>query len=539
MAKLDLQQFGGMQPKVSARLLRQYQAQTATNCKSDTGKLVPAAAPAVTTDHTTSIPKTLWKMASSLIIFPDGEENTVVDSPVDETYGRIFWTDGVLPKQSDNNTLWGETTWWRRLGVKAPAAAPTVTVSGSAGDDVQDYVSYVFTMVTDWGEESAPSPASAVATIMSDQYVDLSVMATPATSYNDYQYKRIYRLSSGTQGAEYQFLAQIAFADTTYQDKATGNALAEVDTDVIATEKWVLPPDDLKYLTMAHNGIMVGASGKELYMCEPNYYYAWPVAYARTFDTDIQAVGAFAQYIIVITKKYTYVLTGAHPLNMTKSKMGNPQSCESARGVVSTEFGVMYPSPEGLCLCNGQNVRVLSKDWISKADWQALGPDKLIGTWFDDKYYGFFSGTNDGIIYNIQTGEYGTTEFASPVDKIYDAYADLESEKLYILCTNTAGDNGYTYELEAGANLTYTWKSKEFVDSKPYTCCKIDANFAAATVTFKWYEDGVLLQTTSAVAATGLFRLPDSGFSQEKALQLEAAVEVYRVQIATSPGEID
>ena len=538
MSKIDMQQFGGKQPKVSPRLLRQYQAQTAKNCKSDTGKLVPVAAPAVTTDHGVLIPKTIWKMKSTLIVFPNGEENTVVDSSVDDTHGRIFWTDGSLPKQSDDDTLWGETTWWRRLGVKAPTIAPTVTISGVAGDDVQDYVSYVYTMVSDWGEESAPSPATSVATIMSNQYVDLSVMPTPTDSYNDYTYKRIYRLSSGTQGAEYQYLGQTAYGNTTYQDKS-GSELADVETDVIDTEGWVLPPDDLQYLTMAHNGIMVGASGKELYMCEPNYYYAWPVAHARTFDTDIQGVGAFNQYIVVITKKYVYVLTGSHPLNMTKSKMGNAQSCENARGVVSTEFGVMWPSPDGLCLCNGQNVRVLSKDWISKSDWQTLGPETLIGTWFDDKYYGFFSGTDDGIIYNIQTGEYVTTEFASPVDKIYDAYPDLESEKLYILCTNTAGDNGYTYEIEAGSNLTYTWKSKEFVDSKPYTCVKIDGNFGASNVTFKWYEDGVLKQTVTVSTTTGLFRLPDNGYSQDKAFQLEAAVEVYRLQIATSPGEID
>lgn len=538
MAKIDLQKFGGRVPKISARLLEQHQSQTALNCDFRTGKLVPFAAPTQATDHSSAVPKTLWKMGSSRIIFPDGEENTVVDSPIDESNNRIFWTDGSLPKQSDD-TLWGEGTWWRRLGVKPPAVAPTVTVSGSAGDDVQDYVSYVFTMVTTWGEESAPSSASAVATVMSDQYVDLSVMTTPSTSYNTYQYKRIYRLSSGTQGAEYQFLAQIAYGDTTYQDKAAGNALADVDTDLLPTEGWALPPDNLIYLTACHNGIFAGASGKELYLSEPNYPYAWPTDYVRVFDTDIQGIGAFGQYIVVITKNWCYVLSGLHPLSMSKKTMGNPQGCLNARGVISTEFGVFYPSADGMCLCDGRSVRVTTKNWITKAQWIALSPSNLVAAWYDNKYYGFFSGTDDGIIYDMDIGELAQVEFDTPLDKIYDVYADLSTETLYILCTNTAGDNGYTYSFEtAGTDLTYTWLSKVFARSDMFTCAKIEANFGANTVTFKWYEDGALKQTKSVTTSTGTFRLPASGYSEEKSFQLEGAVEIYRVQIASSPKEI-
>lgn len=539
MPKIDIQQLGGRRPLVSPRLLEQHMSQTAENCEFDTGKLVAVKDPTQATDHSTAVPKTLWKMGANMIIFPDGEENTVVDSPVDESNNRIFWTDGVLPKQSDD-TLWGEATWWRRLGVKPPAVAPTVTVSGVAGDDIQDYVSYVFTMVTTWGEESAPSPASAVATIMSDQYVDLSVMTTPSDSYNTFEYKRIYRLASGTQGAEYQFLAQIAYAGTTYQDKAAGNALKEVETDIIETEDWTLPPNTLKGLTPAHNGMFIGYDGKELYTSEPNYAYAWPTDYIRTFDTDIQGIGTFNQYIVVVTKKYCYVLTGSHPLSMVKSKMGNPQGCLHDRGVVSTEFGVLYPSPDGLCLCDGRKVSVLSKEWISKTDWLALNPETLVAKWHDNKYYGFFQATDDALVYNVDTGEFATLNFETPLDKIYDAYVDHETDTLSILCTNTAGDNGYTYTFAtAGTYMDYTWTSKIFVDSKPYTCVLLTGNLGANTVVFKYYEDGALTLTKSVVAATGLFRLPPTGYTREKYFTLTGTSEVYRIQISTSPGEIE
>ena len=539
MPKIDIQTLGGRRPLVSPRLLEQHMSQTAENCEFDTGKLVAVKDPTQVTDHGVLVPKTLWKMGASMIIFPNGEENTVVDSPVDESNNRIFWTDGVLPKQSDD-TLWGEATWWRRLGVKPPAVAPTVTVSGVAGDDIQDYVSYVFTMVTTWGEESAPSPASAIATIKSDQYVDLSVLTTPSTSYNTFQYKRIYRLASGTQGAEYQYLAQIAYADTTYQDKGSGNALKEVETDIIETTDWALPPAGLKGLAPAHNGMFIGYDGKELYISEPNFAYAWPADYVRTFDTDIQGIGSFNQYIIVVTKKYCYVLTGSHPLSMVKSKMGNPQGCLHDRGIVSTEFGVLYPSPDGLCLCDGRKVSVLSKKWISKADWLALNPSTLVAKWHDNKYYGFFQATDDGLVYNVDTGEFATLNFATPLDKIYDAYVDYETDTLSILCTNTAGTNGYTYTFAtAGTYMDYTWTSKIFVDNESYNCALLSGNFGSDTVVFKYYEDGVLTMTKSVVIATGMFRLPDTGYKREKYFTLTGTSEIYRIQISTAPGEID
>ena len=216
--------------------------------------------------------------------------------------------------------------------------------------------------------------------------------------------------------------------------------------------------------------------------------------------------------------------------------------CLHDRGLVSSEFGILYPSPDGLCLCDGRKVTTLSKKWISKTDWSALNPETLVSEWHDNKYYGFFQGTNDGIVYDIETGEFSTVEFGTPLDKIYDAYVDLETDTLSILCTNTAGTNGYTYTYASAATyMDYTWTSKIFVDNESYNCVLLTGNLGANTIVFKYYEDGSLTMTKSIVAATGLFRLPSTGYSREKYFTLtgSAAFEVYRVQIATSPGEIN
>lgn len=62
------------------------------------------------------------------------------------------------------------------LGVTPPVAAPTVTPSGGVGSTVTRV--YVYTFVTPWGVESAPSPASAETTGKDDDTWALSALDT-------------------------------------------------------------------------------------------------------------------------------------------------------------------------------------------------------------------------------------------------------------------------------------------------------------------------------------------------------------------------
>jgi len=68
------------------------------------------------------------------------------------------------------------------LGVTPPTVAPTVTPSG--GVATNESRAYVYTLVTQWGEESAPSPASTIATGHPDGTWTISGMqVAPVNSY--------------------------------------------------------------------------------------------------------------------------------------------------------------------------------------------------------------------------------------------------------------------------------------------------------------------------------------------------------------------
>ena len=144
-------------------------------------------------------------------------------------------TDTVKPKQTKldliNDCLAsGVASTFYYLGVNAPANAPTMVFTyngGTPGDDIQATISYVFTYVTSWDEESAPSPASAPGEIYDDGYCTVSC-TTPGTEWPASSLItaiRIYRIAVGTTGADYQFLAEVNLSGspTTYDDRDGAN----------------------------------------------------------------------------------------------------------------------------------------------------------------------------------------------------------------------------------------------------------------------------------------------------------------------------
>lgn len=170
MAGFRISNFSGLVPRLAKQLLAPNQAQVATNCNLTSGDLRPrngtrlAYAPILDNDI-----KSMFRMEK------DGNEKWLVwDKDVDvarspiagNTERRFYYTGDGEPRTSDYDTSTSGAGPWPSgcfvLGVTPPVTAPTVAPSGGSGADVTR--SYVYTFVTPWGEESAPSPASALAT---------------------------------------------------------------------------------------------------------------------------------------------------------------------------------------------------------------------------------------------------------------------------------------------------------------------------------------------------------------------------------------
>lgn len=172
MAMLKLSPFGGMFPRTGIRLLPDTAAQVAYNLKLQSGEFRPLGKPQYTTKPAspkTSPPLAIFRARSGTeapawFTWPIDVDCVRVPLGTD-VESRFCWTGDGAPKTikftdaisgSGNNypLLANELM----LGIPAPQVAPTVTPSGGSGSAVTRF--YCYTYVSQYGEESAPSPFS-------------------------------------------------------------------------------------------------------------------------------------------------------------------------------------------------------------------------------------------------------------------------------------------------------------------------------------------------------------------------------------------
>ncbi len=170
MSAFRISGFSGLVPRLAKQLLAANQAQVATNCNLTSGDLRPRNG----ARHAFS-PMTDQDIQSMFRIEKDGNEKwltwdrdvDVARSPIAGNTGkRFYFTGDGEPRVSDYDMATaGAGPYPSRcyvLGVSPPVTRPAVSAFGGMGETASR--AYVYTFVTQWGEESRPSPASNVST---------------------------------------------------------------------------------------------------------------------------------------------------------------------------------------------------------------------------------------------------------------------------------------------------------------------------------------------------------------------------------------
>ena len=171
MTAFRISAFSGIVPRLAKQLLAPNQAQVATNCSLTSGDIRPqnglklVFAPATGDD-----------IVSMFRMEKDGNEKwlawdrdvDIARSPVaDNVSGRFYYTGDGEPRVSDYDTATAGAGPYPSgcyvLGVTPPVARPIIAPTGGASATMVSRA-YVYTFVTPWGEESAPSPASDITT---------------------------------------------------------------------------------------------------------------------------------------------------------------------------------------------------------------------------------------------------------------------------------------------------------------------------------------------------------------------------------------
>lgn len=538
MPAIHIKAFGGLKPILDPLLLRQDEAQAANNVRLVSGALAALGGTTTLQALTKTAPQTIWRYGNSateseywLEFLADTD---VIRSPIAaDPYGRAYWTDGGTPKYAPNSLIVSGASYpgaSYNLGIPAPAAAPTIsTFTAPPNAASSETRVYVYTYVSAYGEEGPPSPASALVTLDPAQSAGLTGMSVgPGGAYN-ITTKRIYRSSTVGASAQFQFVVEIPVANTTYTDTKSQAELGEV----LPSTDWVAPPSGLKGLKALPNGAAIGFKDNTAYLSEPNLPHAWPHEYP--IEDTIVGIGVFRQSAVLLTTGKPYLMSGADPAAMSTERMELPQACVSKRSIVDTGDGVLYASPDGLVSISSAGIDIITKDLLTREQWQAYNPSSMVASTHDNRYhvaYQTTGGSRGMLIFDFSgQGASFTSSSVNAATAVTALYADPRTDTLYM----AQGTN--LVRFNAGSALTYTWRSKMIRAPFAMNFSKAQVVATSYPVTFKLYGDGVLRHTKS-VTDGNLFHLPAGYRALDYEIELSGTSRVTQVSIATSSEEL-
>lgn len=541
MIRVDV--FRGRVPKISPKRLNATNAQVATNCDLRNGQLKPMRGSLL--KHTVPKPgtlKTLFKYGANWLAWTIDVD--VVHSDAPNSDSRILFTGEGSPKQTNLTmaTAGVESGWPTNTypwGITPPSTALSIQMGTPPGNPILRSPSWLYTLVTTWGEESAPSPITATTDVEDGQTVTLNGFAVPP-GYVDYvTHYRVYRLNAGDYGTVYQQIPYLGDINNPDMPVAQTSFLDNIDdlmSRVLPTEGWLPPPPGLSGVIKYGNSNIAGFVGNEVYQCEPGYPFAFPTDYIINSDTPVVGLGYYDDTLVITNQGKPLTSSGKDPSSALPGRIEEEQPNLSKRGIVSTKYGVIYPSYDGFYMIGSGLSQVITNQLYRKDQWNTLSLAGLMGVFHDDRYYAFFEDESAGFYIDL-------TKMDQVIDftldyPVKDVVAD--GENIYLLL-DVAGTYK-VYQFEAGTDQSYAWRSPKVSVSRPivYSTARVQGDFSGGkTAEMKFYSDGVLKDTTT-VAESGVFRI-DTGKDRTREygeVELAGTAHIDEVAVSSSTREV-
>lgn len=420
---------------------------------------------------------------------------------------------------------------------------------------------YVYTFVSEYGEEGPPS----IATVKTGNVGETWNLVIPdptaaQSSGRTITKKRIYRTVTGSNGvATYYLVGELnvgvtAFADTYADDDITGNNQLE-------SEGWSPPDASFKGWVAMPNGIIAAWKNNEVWFCEPYRPHAWPAEYAVAVDFPVVGCGVMGQTLVICTTGSPWTATGVHPATMSLAKINVFEPCVSRGSIISTPGGVIYASPNGLVVAVPGAVSNLTNGLIGPAEWNSkTDTSKLRAVQFNTAYMAYeapgISNTKGLLIEpSSNYSRNGYVELADSSFTITNIMPDPWSASPLIIYSGQL----YTLDQPDGTNLQpYKWRSKIFKMNKkenlgamkvfftvpagaPALAAEV-INPTTLTATMygivRVYGDGVLRYSKELRTSGTEFRLPSGYKADEWQFEIEARVTVTDMQVASTSREL-
>jgi len=450
------------------------------------------------------------------IVYFDGYTDT--DIP---TYlGRVYPDISLYVNQTD---LYVDGALVSMAQVNSAGATFALSFDTSRASDYTKERVYVYTWITAYGEESAPSDPSELVEVSPVQDAVLTGLPTEAPAgYLNVIKKRIYRTVTTDAGTLYRMVADVDIADGSYIDFALESDLL----GVLNSADWNPPPEDLAGLCVTSNGVLCGFTGRTGYFSEPYRPHAWPAKYQFEAQSAIVAVKPVETGIAVITVDNPELIQGDTPETMQRVRLPVQQGGASKQAAVIYRGGLVYVTPDGIGLISGLNHTMISDPYFERDDWQALDPATMIGAVHNQELLLYSDGLS--LISDLKNGQLTTDSGTRPVC----FYQDADSDKLYFVQADQIKEwRG------ADTRVTATWRSRAYLFTRPAAPFSVQIQAAGYPVTVNFYADGVLVRSLK-ITASKLRKFPEMRRTECWAFEVESAYEVRKMVIGTAGGKL-
>jgi hypothetical protein len=552
MPVVRLDTFSGTLPLRSARALPDANAAQAVNIRPEAGGLQGVRGPSLIKTlqgSTRSVYRILTGSVPDLVggsfwmEFSDQDTDVHRTPVVNDQYERYYWcSPSTGPRYNTKTRITSGSTNYV-LGFDAPVAPPTLVLTGG-GADPTDIVTreYVFTYVSIYGEESAPSPA-AEASGYTDSfwYVYGIPIAPTGTLQVPITTVRIYRTVTGLTGVtSFYKVADVAPGATFFYDYLGDETLI---TEIESTT-WAKPVSGLQGLVALPGGFFASWTGNTIYFSEPYHPHAWPAEYALTVEHPIVGLGVYGSTLVVCTSGFPYRVNGIRPDTMSLVKLGQPMPCLNRRSIVSTPQGVYFASEDGIAFVGSAGMGIVTHEVIGRDVWQTQF--NATATWAIalGQSYVFrqtVPNTSTDIVYAMapESPGLGLTQITVPGSSLNVPLMDHWSGRALLIA------DGSLYEWinpRSTSVLTYRWRSREFQLPKPGNLGAAEMSFARPnnneTVTLRIWADGTKVFDQSISVTDKPIRLPSGFMATVWQFEVESSAQLYYLAVGKTVADL-
>lgn len=388
-------------------------------------------------------------------------------------------------------------------------------------------VRYIFTFVDAYGHESAPSAPSVMVEIPFNQGFNVPLTFTaeslPDTNVSG-AVRRIYRAAFDGSTSEWQFIADVPLAVSQWTDTVAPGTEGET----LISLNWV-PPPVLKRMVPVASNFVAGYHDNVVCYSELRLPHAWPEDYRFPLKYQVVGLKPTQNGLLVATTGKPYWAFGADPASAVPVELDANYPCLSADSMVDMGGYVIYASHDGLVAVAGQDVKLVTDQYIDRYTWlRDFAPASIVAFAHEGRYV--FSVGQSWWVFDPEYGFSTLTDLRVPPSGLRQAYYDAMRDTTVLL-----GEGGRCYDIVSRQGSRFRQRSKIFTVAP---CC-----FSSARVLSTQYP--CTLRITTDVAGVHEYPVPSyrpirlrSGFmATEWQLEVESGGRVTSVALAQSMQE--